>query len=151
MKKKKSPVKVVVPLILAVAAAGVGYKVVNRYIPSKEVMDGNEYFGTSGGEDAAVVLPDRLEQGKALVKDGTAYVEYATAKENLNDHLYKSDEEQQVILTTAVDIIQRLPEMAACRIRSLFRRMEMSILHWIIWHSIQHFSIRWSRNRFILL
>ena len=48
-KKKKSPVKVVVPLILAVAAAGVGYKVVNRYIPSKEVMDGNEYFGTSGG------------------------------------------------------------------------------------------------------
>ena len=88
MKKKKSPVKVVVPLILAVAAAGVGYKVVNRYIPSKEVMDGNEYFGTSGGEDAAVVLPDRLEQGKALVKDGTAYVEYATAKENLNDHLY---------------------------------------------------------------
>ena len=38
MKKKKSPVKVVVPLILAVAAAGVGYKVVNRYIPSKEVM-----------------------------------------------------------------------------------------------------------------
>ena len=41
MKKKKSPVKVVVPLILAVAAAGVGYKVVNRYIPSKEVMDGN--------------------------------------------------------------------------------------------------------------
>ena len=101
MKKKKSPVKVVVPLILAVAAAGVGYKVVNRYIPSKEVMDGNKYFGTSGGEDAAVVLPDRLEQGKALVKDGTAYVEYATAKENLNDHLYKSDEEQQVILTTA--------------------------------------------------
>lgn len=106
MKKKKSPVKVVVPLILAVAAAGVGYKVVNRYIPSKEVMDGNEYFGTFGGEDAAVVLPDRLEQGKALVKDGTAYVEYATAKENLNDHLYKSDEEQQVILTTAVDIIK---------------------------------------------
>ena len=106
MKKKKSPVKVVVPLILAVAAAGVGYKVVNRYIPSKEVMDGNEYFGTSGGEDAAVVLPDCLEQGKALVKDGTAYVEYATAKENLNDHLYKSDEEQQVILTTAVDIIK---------------------------------------------
>lgn len=29
-------------------------------------MDGNEYFGTSGGEDAAVVLPDRLEQGKHL-------------------------------------------------------------------------------------
>ena len=37
------------------------------------------------GAYAAVVLPDRLEQGKALVKDGTAYVEYATAKENLND------------------------------------------------------------------
>lgn len=33
MKKKKSPVKVVVPLILAVAAAGVGYKVVNRLYP----------------------------------------------------------------------------------------------------------------------
>ena len=57
MKKKKSPVKVVVPLILAVAAAGVGYKVVNRYIPFKEVMDGNEYFGTSGGEDAAAQRP----------------------------------------------------------------------------------------------
>lgn len=69
-------------------------------------MDGKNILALSEGRMQQFVLPDRLEQGKALVKDGTAYVEYATAKENLNDHLYKSDEEQQVILTTAVDIIK---------------------------------------------
>lgn len=68
-------------------------------------MDGNEYFGTSGG-GCSSRTSGPSGTGKALVKDGTAYVEYATAKENLNDHLYKSDEEQQVILTTAVDIIK---------------------------------------------
>lgn len=66
MKKKKSPVKVVVPLILAVAAAGVGYKVVNRYIPSKEVMDGNEYFGTSEGRMQQSYFRTVWNRGKHL-------------------------------------------------------------------------------------
>ena len=93
-------------MILLVAAVGAGSKIVNKYIPSKTILDGKEYFGVSGGEDAAVVLPDRLEQGEALIKDGTAYVSYELAKEKLNDHLYKNEEEKQVILTTAVDIIK---------------------------------------------
>ena len=106
MKRKTGHIKVVAILILLVAAVGAGSKIVNKYIPSKTILDGKEYFGVSGGEDAAVVLPDRLEQGEALVKDGTAYVSYELAKENLNDHLYKNEEEKQVILTTAVDIIK---------------------------------------------
>ena len=106
MKRKTGHIKVVAILILLVAAVGAGSKTVNKYIPSKTILDGKEYFGVSGGEDAAVVLPDRLEQGEALVKDGTAYVSYELAKEKLNDHLYKNEEEKQVILTTAVDIIK---------------------------------------------
>ena len=93
-------------LILLVAIVGIGFRIIDRYIPSKTVLDGKEYFGVSGGEDAAVVLPNRLEQGKALVKDGTAYISYELAKESLNDHLYKNEEEKQVILTTATDIIK---------------------------------------------
>ena len=106
MKRQTGHIKVVAILILLVAAVGAGSKTVNKYIPSKTILDGKEYFGVSGGEDAAVVLPDRLEQGEALVKDGTAYVSYELAKEKLNDHLYKNEEEKQVILTTAVDIIK---------------------------------------------
>lgn len=106
MKRKTGHIKVVAILILLVAAVGAGSKIVNKYIPSKTILDGKEYFGVSGGEDAAVVLPDRLEKGEALVKDGTAYVSYELAKEKLNDHLYKNEEEKQVILTTAVDIIK---------------------------------------------
>lgn len=106
MKRKTGHIKVIAILILLVAAVGAGSKTVNKYIPSKTILDGKEYFGVSGGEDAAVVLPDRLEQGEALVKDGTAYVSYELAKEKLNDHLYKNEEEKQVILTTAVDIIK---------------------------------------------
>jgi spore germination protein YaaH len=106
MKKKTGHIKVVALLILLVAIVGIGFRIIDRYIPSKTVLDGKEYFGVSGGEDAAVVLPDRLEQGKALVKDGTAYISYELAKESLNDHLYKNEEEKQVILTTATDIIK---------------------------------------------
>ena len=106
MKKKTGHIKVVALLILLVAIVGIGFRIIDRYIPSKTVLDGKEYFGVSGGEDAAVVLPNRLEQGKALVKDGTAYISYELAKESLNDHLYKNEEEKQVILTTATDIIK---------------------------------------------
>ena len=106
MKKRTGHIKVVALLILLVAIVGIGFRIIDRYIPSKTVLDGKEYFGVSGGEDAAVVLPDRLEQGKALVKDGTAYISYELAKESLNDHLYKNEEEKQVILTTATDIIK---------------------------------------------
>ena len=106
MKRKTGHIKVVAILILLVAAVGAGSKTVTKSIPSTTILDGKEYFGVSGGEDAAVVLPDRLEQGEALVKDGTAYVSYELAKEKLNDHLYKNEEEKQVILTTAVDIIK---------------------------------------------
>lgn len=106
MKKKTGHIKVVALLILLVAIVGIGFRIIDRYIPSKTVLDGKEYFGVSGGEDAAVVLPNRLERGKALVKDGTAYISYELAKESLNDHLYKNEEEKQVILTTATDIIK---------------------------------------------
>ena len=92
MKRKTGHIKVVAILILLVAAVGAGSKIVNKYIPSKTILDGKEYFGVSGGEDAAVVLPDRQEKGEALVKDGTAYVSYELAKEKLNDHLYKNEE-----------------------------------------------------------
>ena len=88
MKKKAGPVGIAVILILLVAVTGVAWKVVDRYIPSREVMDPAVYFGVTGEGDAAIVMPDHVVQNKALVKDGTAYIEYETVKDSLNDHFY---------------------------------------------------------------
>ena len=106
MKKKAGPVGIAVILILLVAVTGVAWKVVDRYIPSREVMDPAVYFGVTGEGDAAIVMPDHVVQNKALVKDGTAYIEYETVKDSLNDHFYCDEQENQMILTTATDIIK---------------------------------------------
>ena len=51
MKKQYMPAVIVCVLILLLAAAGVGIHVVKKYIPTKERMDLNEYYGkTAEGE-----------------------------------------------------------------------------------------------------
>ena len=56
--KKMIPVLIAIVLIIVVAAAGFGAKLVDKYSYSKERADLTEYFGITDSDDVAVILQD---------------------------------------------------------------------------------------------
>ena len=63
MKKKYMPAFVVCLLILVLAVAGGAVHVISKYIPTKDRMDLNEYYGLVAEGEAALILgTEKLEQ-----------------------------------------------------------------------------------------
>lgn len=112
MKRRTGPAGIAIVLILVVAILGVAWNIIDRYIPSKTVIDATEYFEVENEGEAAIVLKDHIEERKALESDGRIYVAYELVKEGLNDHFYRDASGSQTILTTAEDII-KIPDNSA--------------------------------------
>ena len=64
MKRRISPVLLVLILIVLVAAAGIGTALIRRYMPSSEKMDGSEYFSLNDSSEAALVVNGELKEKK---------------------------------------------------------------------------------------
>lgn len=63
MKKKYMPVFVVCLLIVVLAVLGGVGHVISKYIPTKDRMDLNEYYGQVAEGEAALILgTEKLEQ-----------------------------------------------------------------------------------------
>ena len=52
----------------------------NKYSPSKEMMDGNEYFGLSDDDSMAVIMNNELLEDKAKFIDGRVYLNAVSYK-----------------------------------------------------------------------
>lgn len=105
MKKKMIPVLVAILLILVVAAAGVGMKLIEKYSYSKERADLAEYFGVSNNEDVAILLQNEFLEQKAKLWNGTYYLDFDTVQTYFNDRFYVDKVENLLIYTTPTDII----------------------------------------------
>ena len=99
MKKKVLPVLTVLCLIILVIASGVITLLIKRYSPSKEKMDGTEYFQLAGTDEAALIVNRELAEEKVKVIDGRYYVEDAVVGKYINSRFYW-DEKQKVMLYT---------------------------------------------------
>jgi len=99
------PVLVAILLIIIIGIAGVGMKVVEKYSYSKERADLTEYFKLSGENEAAILLQDEFLEEKALLLNGTCYLNYDTIKNYFNDRFYIDTVENLLIYTTPTDII----------------------------------------------
>ncbi|MDD2970767.1 MAG: glycosyl hydrolase family 18 protein [Lachnospiraceae bacterium] len=105
MKKRMIPVLVAITLILILAVAGVGMKVIEKYSYSKERADLTQYFKLSGDNEVAILLQDEILEEKALLLNGTYYLDYTTVKTYFNDRFYVDTVENLLIYTTPTDII----------------------------------------------
>ena len=100
MKKKMIPVLVAILLILVVAAAGVGMKLIEKYSYSKERADLAEYFGVSNNEDVAILLQNEFLEQKAKLWNGTYYLDFDTVQTYFNDRFYVDKVENLLIYTS---------------------------------------------------
>lgn len=106
MKKKTAPILAVVLLIVVVAGIGFLTRLIQKYTPSSEVMDSQEYFGLNSEDEAAIVVDSEILPYKGKIIDEVAYVDYQAVKDELNDYFYWDSENNTMLYTMPTDIVQ---------------------------------------------
>ena len=123
MKRRISPVLLVLILIVLVAAAGIGTALIRRYMPSGEKMDGSEYFSLNDSSEAALVVNRELKEEKAKIIDGRYYIENTVVGEYINGRFYWDEKNQVMLYTLPTEMFQISPDTTeyqtsrVCRVR----------------------------------
>ena len=86
-RQRQSVILVAAIVIIIIFVIIIG-KIIDRYTPTKEVMDLYEYYGLTNDTSAAIVLNDEVIEPQAVIKDGMAYLDYDTVKNLLNERFY---------------------------------------------------------------
>lgn len=110
MKRRLSPVLLVLALIVLVLAVGIITVLVKRYTPSSQRMDGSEYFSLNGEDEAALVVNNELMEEKARIFDGRYYLEYSAVGTYINDRFYWDSQQQQVLYTLPTETLRIAPD-----------------------------------------
>lgn len=106
MKKKKAPILAAVMLIVVVGLIIAATNIVKKYTPTSEVMNGEEYFGISGGEEAALIIGNEISEYKGKIVGEVCYIDYEAVKDALNDRFYWDGAANLMLYTTPADIIE---------------------------------------------
>ncbi|SFR62750.1 glycosyl hydrolase family 18 protein [Anaeromicropila populeti] len=105
MRKNRKPLVLgscfAITLILIVA----GIFLVKKLIPSKEVMDLNEYYPVEK-DSILVVLQDEVYEKQGLYLDGVPFIDYETVVDKFNKRFYWDEHENLLIYTTSSEVIK---------------------------------------------
>lgn len=105
MRKKAGPVLAALSLIVVILLILVVGKKIEAYIPSEEVQELTEYFGTEHADDVAIVWNQQLTVLKGKWMDGRVYLDFDTLHDELNGRFYWDGNEKLLRYTTADDLV----------------------------------------------
>ena len=111
MKKQYMPAVIVVSLVLLLAAAGIGVHVIRKYIPTKERMDLNEYYGQTAEGESVIVLGTNIMEERAVTSNGQVYLPLELVNTYLNQRYYWDSGNQQILYATPSEL-QKYPASA---------------------------------------
>ena len=98
------PVFVVCPLIVVLAVLGGVGHVISKYIPTKDRMDLNEYYGQVAEGEAALILgTEKLEQ-RGIISGEEGYLPLDVVNTYLNQRYYWDAENQQILYATPSEV-----------------------------------------------
>lgn len=104
MKKKYMPAFVVCLLIVVLAVLGGVGHVISKYIPTKDRMDLNEYYGQVAEGEAALILgTEKLEQ-RGIISGKEGYLPLDVVNTYLNQRYYWDAENQQILYATPSEV-----------------------------------------------
>lgn len=103
-RKRQSVILIAAVIIVIILVIIIG-KVIDKYTPTKEMMDLYEYYGLTDDSSAAIVLDHEMIDQQAVLKDGMAYLDYETVKELFNDRFYWDEYENLLLYTTPTDVV----------------------------------------------
>ena len=106
--KKAAPVVAVIVLVILVVLITLGTKLIQKYIPSKELQDMNEYYHLSADDDMAMVVDDVVLDTTCKYMDGEVYIDYESVHDMFNERFYW-DANENVLLYTLPDNLITVP------------------------------------------
>ncbi|MCF0132485.1 MAG: SH3 domain-containing protein [Blautia sp.] len=104
MKQNRKPILMVCVLILLLILIGGTSFVIKRFMPSKDRVDLNEYYGTLDENRAHVILNAKQADGQALIADGMVYLPLDFVTSKLNQSFYFDQEGNQILYASPGDI-----------------------------------------------
>lgn len=104
MKKKYMPAFVVCLLILVLAVAGGAVHVISKYIPTKDRMDLNEYYGQVAEGEAALILGTEKLGQRGIIAGEEGYLPLDVVNTYLNQRYYWDAESQQILYATPSEV-----------------------------------------------
>lgn len=115
MKKKIIPVIAVGALIVLIVLCILVGNLIEKYTPTKERLELDEYYSLSTAEDTAIVLNNELSDKKAHMINGCVYLDFETVF-MFNPRFYWDSRENKLLYTTATDLISVDAESSEYRI-----------------------------------
>ena len=110
MQRKRSPLPLIICLVIVAGIIGIGSFFINRYTPVETEMDKKEYYGLASEDEAALVVNGQVLEEKGRVIDGTVYVEYQTVWNYLNSGFYWDAQAGNLMLTLPAGTSTWAPE-----------------------------------------
>lgn len=104
MKKQYMPAVIVCILIFILAAVGIGVWVIGKYIPTKEHMDLNEYYGQTLEGESVIVLGTDIMEERAVNFNDQIYLPLSFVNNHLNERYYWDGENQQILYATPSEL-----------------------------------------------
>jgi spore germination protein YaaH len=80
-----------------------------KFLPTFRRMDAAIYFGALGENEAAVVVDDHIASERALILEGSAYIDYTLVQQELNARFHWDASEGVLLFTTAEQLFEILP------------------------------------------
>ena len=102
---KVIPALIAIVLIIVVVYVGFGQQIIDKYSYSQEKYDMNVYFENKSDSDVAIILGDKFLEDRAYLYDGTYYVDFEFARENLCDWFYFDEVEKLLIYVLPTQIL----------------------------------------------
>ena len=110
MKKKITPVFLVIVLIFLVICVGILSIFIKKHTPSRTTIDGKDYFQLTGDDEAGLVINHELEDAKVKIIDGRYYVEDSVVATYINSRFYWDSQQQVMLYTLPTEEFQITPE-----------------------------------------
>lgn len=104
MKKQYMPAVIVCILILLLAVSGIGAAVIKKYIPTKERMDLNEYYGQAAEGEAVIVLGTEIMEERAVTSNGQTFLPLELVNNRLNQRYYWDSGNSQILYATPSEL-----------------------------------------------
>ena len=101
-------ITVAAALVILIVLIVLGTKLIQRYIPSKEPQDMQEYYHLTAENDMAMVVDEELLEMNAKYIDGIVYVDFETVHDRFNKRFYW-DTNENVLLYTLPDKLVTVP------------------------------------------
>lgn len=109
MKNRWNPFRLLAGIIIVIGLISIIIVCIMKFLPTSKRMSADEYFGTLAENEAAVVLEDRVASERALIVDGSAYIDYTLVQSELNSRFHWDASAGLLLFTTAEQIFEIAP------------------------------------------